>query len=273
MKGTLELSGFLANKEKSVWKPSRCLTWLGVTLDLDKNTYKITEERIFSLLNSIDNILKSPYTSARILSRLAGKIVSTKFVLSNIIRLKTRSIYKTIDRQLSWDRKFNILNYPEAHREILFWRENIKRLNKKSSLTDNLPKLTISSDASDTGIGGICTSMSILCHKSFNNKESGSSSTWRELEAINFSLRSFGELIRGKSMLWLTDNRAAMYITRSGSAKTDLQTLAVEIFSSFITDWMFFPDAVRLLKQGNSKSSLLGSERYKGGLMALKIRS
>ena len=119
VRDTLELSGFLANKENSVWKPSRCLTWLGVTLDLDKNTYQITEERIFSLLNSIDNILKSPYTSARVLSRLAGKIVSTKFVLSNIIRLKTRSIYKTIDRQLSWDGKFNILNHPEAHREIL----------------------------------------------------------------------------------------------------------------------------------------------------------
>ena len=115
VRDTLEFSGFLANKEKSVWKPSRCLTWLGVTLDLDKNTYQITEERTFSLLNSIDNILKSPYTSARVLSRLAGKIVSTKFVLSNIIRLKTRSIYKTIYRQLSWDGKFNILNHFEAH--------------------------------------------------------------------------------------------------------------------------------------------------------------
>ena len=56
VRDTLELSGFLANKEKSVWKPSRCLTWLGVTLDIYKNTYQITEERIFSLLNSIDNI-------------------------------------------------------------------------------------------------------------------------------------------------------------------------------------------------------------------------
>ena len=72
--------------------------------------------------------------------------------------------------------------------------------------------------------------MNIVCHKSFNKGESGNSSTWRELEAINFSLRSFGELVRGKSVLWLTDNRAAMYITRSGSAKTDLQILALKLY-------------------------------------------
>ena len=41
VRDTLELSGFLANKEKSVWKPSRCLTWLGVTLDLDKILTKL----------------------------------------------------------------------------------------------------------------------------------------------------------------------------------------------------------------------------------------
>ena len=141
-----------------------------IHVDLDKNTYQITEERIFSLLNSIDNILKSPYTSTRVLSHFAGKIVSTQFVLSNIIRLKTRFIYKTIDRQLSWDGNFNILNQPEAHREILFWKDNIKRLNKRSSLADSLQKLTISSDASDTGIGGICTSINIVRHKSFNKE-------------------------------------------------------------------------------------------------------
>ena len=48
-----------------------------------------------------------------------------------------------------------ILNHPEAHKNIILWKNNMKRLNKRSSLTDNSPKLTIESDASDTGIGGI----------------------------------------------------------------------------------------------------------------------
>ena len=89
-KNTLGLAGLVANNEKSERNPSKRLTWLGVTVDLNNNTYQITEERISSLLNSFLCVLKSPYTSARKLSRIAGKIVSTKFVLKNIIRLKTR---------------------------------------------------------------------------------------------------------------------------------------------------------------------------------------
>ena len=46
-----------------------------------------------------------------------------------------------------------------------------------------------------------------------------------------------------------------------------------ETTDEFVTDWMLLPEATGLLKQGNSKLSLLGSDKYKGGLMALKIRS
>ena len=115
-KNLLMLAGLVTNDEKSEWNPSKSLTWLGVTVDLNKNTYQIAEERISSLLKSLFCVLKSPYTTARKLSRIAGKIVSTKFVLKDIIRLKTRSIYKTIDNQLAWDSRFNILNYPSTQR-------------------------------------------------------------------------------------------------------------------------------------------------------------
>ena len=73
-------------------------------------------------------------------------------MLKDIIRLKTRSIYKTIDNQLAWDSRFNILNYPSAHKEIIFWRDNIKTLNERTILKDHVLKIIISSDASDKGI-------------------------------------------------------------------------------------------------------------------------
>jgi len=208
----LKLAGLVVNREKSEWDPSRCLSWLGVNVNLTNNTYQITEQRISSLLKSINFILNSPYTSARNLSRIAGKVVSTKFVLKDIIRLKIRFIYKAIDEQLSWDRRLNILHYPLAHKELIFWRENINVLNNRTVLKDLATKLIISSDASDKGIGAICESKSLICHKSFNIWECSNSSTWRELEALRFALDSFGKSIRGASVKWLTDNRAAMYI-------------------------------------------------------------
>ena len=224
------LAGLVINREKSEWNPLKCLTWLGVTVNLINKTYQITEERVLSLLNSINYILKSPYTTARNLSRIAGKVVSTKFVLRDIIRLKTRSIYKTVDEQLSWDRRLNILNYPDAHKEIIFWRDNIKVLNKRTVLKDQTSKLIISSDASDKGIGAICESKSLVCHRSFNIFECHNSSTWRELEAMRFALDSFGKFIRGSSVKWFTDSRGAMYISNSGSSNSNLQSLALEIY-------------------------------------------
>ena len=184
VKKLLTDSGFVINEEKSNWKPSRSMTWLGIIVNLEENTYKITSERVLSLLSSINFILKTPYTTARQLSRIAGKIVSTKFVLGNIIRLKTRFIYKVIDNQNSWDSHLNILNYPEAHKDILFWRDNINDLNKRNIIENTFSSITIFSNASSTGIGAICESNNLVCHKNFNLEERNKSSTWRELEAV-----------------------------------------------------------------------------------------
>ena len=157
--------------------------------------------------------------------------MSTKFVLRNIIRLKTRSIYKVIDNQNSWDSHLNILNYPEAHKDILFWRDNINDLNKRNIIENTFSSITSFSDASSTGIGAICESNNLVCHKNFNLEERNKSSTWRELEAIRFSLKAFSKSIQNNSIKWLTDNKAAMFITKTGSRKNELQKLSLEIFN------------------------------------------
>ena len=87
------------------------MTWLGVNLDLIKNTYSITQERVTSLLSSIESLLKRPYTTARSLCRLTGKVVSMKFVLLNVIKLRTRNLYRVIDEAFSWDGRINLLDF------------------------------------------------------------------------------------------------------------------------------------------------------------------
>ena len=231
MRGLLGNTGFLANEEKSEWEPTQNMTCLGIELNTRENTYKVTEERIYSLLSSISKLLKSPLTTARILSCIAGKIVSMKFVLSNVIRLRTRSIYKCIDQQPSWVNKLNILNFLEAHKEILFWRDNISVLNKRSVINTVSNKTVIKSDASDHGIGAILFESSGRkeCFRMFDEGEASNNSTWRELEAIRFSLLSFAPKIKGKSISWQTDNIAAKFICSSGSNVPELQSLAISI--------------------------------------------
>ena len=57
-------------------------------------------------MESIQVAIKNlPYTTAQNLSKLCGKIISTKFVLGNVAQLKTRNTYKIIQAELTWDKR------------------------------------------------------------------------------------------------------------------------------------------------------------------------
>ena len=228
---SLHSAGFVENIEKSEWKPKTSIEWLGVVLDFTNKTYKISDRRICSIVSSLENIFSSPTrVSARQLARLAGKIISTKFVLGNIVRLKTRKLYKAIENRVSWDKKFSLCNNIELIDDLLFWKLNIVNLNKRMIVKYSIPFLKIYSDASSTGIGAIFENN--VCYRNLDNTEKGESSTYRELLAILHSINSFDRVIVGKNILWHTDNMAAATIVRVGSSKPKLQDLANKIFQA-----------------------------------------
>ena len=166
---TLINAGFVINKEKSVWEPIKTLTWLGISVNLNKGCLYVSNERISSLLETIENITNHPYASARTLANLAGKIISTKFVLGDITQLKTRFIYQCIESRVSWDKKFNINNYNKMVEDILFWKFNIRKLNNKSFYRNEIPNLFIYSDASNTALASVYKENGKLnmCNKNF----------------------------------------------------------------------------------------------------------
>ena len=90
-----------------------------------------------------------PDTTARNLSKLCGKIISTKFVLGNIAQLKTRNINKIIQAELKWDKRIRLHENDKAIQEIIFWRNNLIRLNSRVLYPYQVPTVFISSDASN----------------------------------------------------------------------------------------------------------------------------
>ena len=66
------------------------------------NILSITSSRITSILNKIEFLTNKIYVLARELSELAGKIISTKFIIGNITHLKTR-------KHLQINRKYTLL--------------------------------------------------------------------------------------------------------------------------------------------------------------------
>ena len=94
-----------------------------------------------------------PYVTTRKLAEIIGKIISMIFVLVNIVRLKTRYLYKSILAQTSWDSHFNVLYYHFAIEEITFWKQNIQTLNKMPLIPYKFPIKKVYSDASNSAIG------------------------------------------------------------------------------------------------------------------------
>ena len=166
------------------------MTWLGISLDLRAKIFHISNTRIESILNTLNNLTNTPYVTAKMVAQIIGKIISTIFVLGNIVRLKTRYLYKSILAQTAWDSHLNVLYYHFAMEEITFWKQSIQTLNKRPLILYKLPITKVYSDASNYGIG---TSFEIkgenyFIHKNFSITEKCRSSKWRELGGIYYSL-------------------------------------------------------------------------------------
>ena len=151
-------SGFIPNIRKSTWEPFKILTWIGTDINLSSGTLKITKSHIDNILNTISFILRKIFVSARtccqakLQAKLAGQLISIKYVIADIVQLKTRFFYKSIEQSFSWGKAFNIENYNDTVDEILFWKLNLMKYNNKVINCYNIPLSHVHSDASNTGI-------------------------------------------------------------------------------------------------------------------------
>jgi len=59
---SLRKSGFIVNKEKSIWQPTQKITWLGIEVDLKEKLYTITENRILSILDTLNSLFLNSHT-------------------------------------------------------------------------------------------------------------------------------------------------------------------------------------------------------------------
>ena len=100
VQSVLHQSGFLVDKMKIIWEPFQITTWLGNEVNLMEGFFRISEPRESSILGGLATLIThAPYSSARKFSR----VLSTKFVLGNIVRHKTKQLYKIINNRVSWD--------------------------------------------------------------------------------------------------------------------------------------------------------------------------
>ena len=122
------------------------MIWLGIRIDLKSSFYCIPTEKLSAIKNSTVLLTeKLPYTTTRELAKACRKLISTKFILGDIVQLKTRNLHKVIENQLLWlDSK--------AIKELIFWKNNINFLNKKPLRAYDLPRTVIAPSLQNTSI-------------------------------------------------------------------------------------------------------------------------
>ena len=134
-----------------------------------------------SIFFSLEKFFKNlPYATARKLAKVCGKLISTKFVMGNIVQLKTRNRYRIIGARHSWDNRISVRENDGVINEIHFWRLNLSRLNCCPMFYQEIPHVHISSDASNDALAAyyVLGETQNISFKNLYPDEAVQSSTW-----------------------------------------------------------------------------------------------
>ncbi|XP_072030100.1 LOW QUALITY PROTEIN: uncharacterized protein [Amphiura filiformis] len=233
VKNDLIAAGLVPNVEKSVWKPTQYLTWLGLEWDSAECSIKITDRRIQDLLNSIVDVQKRfPLVCARKLASVTGKIISLGPVVGGVSQLKSRFLHLEIANRIYWDHIYRISSTSKVIEELVFWKARVQKMNKRMLFEYSIPNVLVYTDASSIGCGAWSTSCSgeMISQRNWDSDEQLKSSTWRELKAVFLSLQAFAPNLSGKVVKLFTDNKGVVSVVNKGSMVEELLQLSLNIF-------------------------------------------
>ena len=107
-----QLSGFVANDEKSQWVPVQSGELLGDVLNLQMGTLQVLQKRVDAFLHVLQDVLATVFFSAWKVARYTVLLASISLVLGPVVRLLARSLYHDILHVVSAD----------TQKKVLFWQ-------------------------------------------------------------------------------------------------------------------------------------------------------
>ena len=233
----LAQAGFVVSPSKSQSPRSR-IQFLGLDLCSLSLSFYIPEVKLEKIINFIQVLLCKKSACLRNLARFTGLIISCYRALGPVSRLHLRNTYHFLNKHLechSYNYRVHLSD--EVMGDLRFWHENIKDLNgfpvdKKPSCMET--RMTMVSDASEDGAFSYFVyhdNFNVLVRQVFSEEERVTSSTHRELLALQFTYSSpIIEKLRGHSIVHLCDNMAVSEICAKGSKRPHLQQMALNIY-------------------------------------------
>lgn len=219
----LEKLGFVINSKKSILCPSRELEFLGSVINTRNMNLSVPKVKMDKVRREARQILCRDNWPAKklaatiglmnsICSAMSPGMLMTRYLLANLTKALAENAY-------DWN-STRVKLWEASKEELAWWIEEAQGYNGRE-FSQPKTELTIFTDASEHGWGGICGPNS--CSGSWQDTEYSQSSNMRELMAIRKVIEALQHTARGKRLLILSDNITAVanVVKEGGNRNTE----------------------------------------------------
>ena len=226
----LEKCGFVINVEKSIGTPHQVIEFLGLIVDSRNLSLSLRPEKVDEIIRLCQNLLSKSSAPlreiAKVLGLFAWAIKAVPFAQSHYRDLQR--LY--IDVCVRFENNLNSLVLLDNGSKInlSWWVANLIKCNGKPMLAVD-PDLTIYSDASNSGWGGVLNGVST--RGPWTEADRLRHINELELLAALYSLKAFTSQLEGISIRLMMDNSTAVcYINKAeGTRSKSLNDIAADI--------------------------------------------
>ena len=271
--------GFQIHPKKIQATPTQSIEFLGLQVNSVRMQLRVPREKIRSLRRQIsDTISQSARGSltVRRFASLLGKFNAVRGAVSSaplhiwpLIHLQ----HSVLRRRSDWETKMTLS--VRAVEELQWWAQDLQQWNGRSVIPQK-HQFIMTTDASHLGWGGWwkpvgrCARPSDQARGFFSKRESRNSSNWRELTAVDFTLKSAAHQFQNKVLLIETDNNTTKaYINHMGGRSRVLSAIAHSLWKT-AQQWGISLIAVHRPGRLNERADRLS--RWKKDSTDIKLR-
>ena len=228
----LKSLGAVINEPKSSLVPEQVKEYLGFVLNSKDMEIRAPINKLKNCSKELRKMLNKEQVSPRQLASILGKINSLADALFPT-RVHTNDLHRlklSLLQGKNWDRVGPLS--PEARQDLLWWKENIFRMNGRS-LTPPTVDINCATDSSGWAWGawmetpeGLVRWRGVFpCHLADKHIN------YKELKAVHYLLRSATPAFTGKTLGLGIDNTTALwYLRKMGGKVPELAKLTQAIF-------------------------------------------
>ena len=211
--------GFIIHPDKSVFIPARGLTFLGLIINSEEMTVRLTPEKAQRLREECTELLNTPKPTIRAVAKVIGLMVSSAPAVELCMLF-----YRIIENEKVDALKHNFGDFDAqmvlsalAKLDLHWWIDNIQLSEKKISPPN--PDIVLTTDASKQGWGAVRD------HHTTGGRWSPVEAELHinelELKAVLFALRSLCNDVSNKHIRIMSDNTTTVcYINNMGGSKS-----------------------------------------------------